>query len=770
MKTPPVLSLANERYKAFIENIDDGIYEVDLQGNFTYFNPALCLILGFSQEEIQGQNFSRFMDAERARATFEVFNKIFTTGTGIKDLIWEITDPQGHKRMIELSANLILNREDQGVGFRGIARDVTERFRAQEELKESEILYQCAYEASRVAEKQYKTLLNFVPYPMVVFTKNGEVTYLNPAFTEVFGWTLDELQGKQIPYLPPELAGETMVNIRRLLKEKLIPKISTRRLTKDGRTLDVNIRGSVFSETEELPGGVLVLFRDITQEKKMAETNAAILRISMALPNHPDLEDLLDYVSSEIKELLHVEGAVVLLLDEEKKEIYFLGAAYDDQGAQKRAKEVHFPSNLGVSGEVIRTGKPIIVPDTDKNPHYYTGVDQQMNFHSKTILDVPLHSMDRIIGVLCAINKKSGPFDDTDVELLSLIASTVALSIDNARFAKEIKKAYEEMSSLNRAKDRAINRLSHELRTPVSILLASLKILSRKLSLLPETDWKRTLERAARNLNRLLEIQYEVQDIMQDKDPKPYHLFNIVLEEVSDELEALFAEEVGEGALVEAIRKKIAAIYRPTESRMADIRLDQFVPERIKLKASDFAHRHLEIVTLMEPVPKICLPEEVMQKVFDGLLRNAIEATPDEGRITVAVEPKEEGVELRIDDKGLGITAENQSRIFEGFFSTQETMSYSSKNSYDFGAGGKGADLLRMKIFSERYQFRMEMSSSRCIHIPKDSDQCPGKISQCPFCTSAGDCHQTGGTTFTLYFPPAPAQGCPVVESDESTG
>ncbi len=326
MKTPTLLSLANERYKAFIENIDDGIYEVDLQGNFTYFNPALCQVFGFPQEEIQGQNFSQFMDAERARAAFEVFNKIFTTGNGIKDLIWEIIDQQGHKRTIELSANLILNREGQGVGFRGMARDVTERFRAQEKLQESEIRYQCAYEASRVAEKQYKTLLNFVPYPMVVFTKNGEVTYLNPAFTEVFGWTLDELQGKQIPYLPPELAGETMVNIRRLLKEKLIPKITTRRLTKDGRILDVNIQGSVFSETEELPGGVLVLFRDITQEKKMAETNAAILRISMALPNYPDLEDLLDYVSSEIKELLNVEGAVILLLDEEKKEIYFLGA------------------------------------------------------------------------------------------------------------------------------------------------------------------------------------------------------------------------------------------------------------------------------------------------------------------------------------------------------------------------------------------------------------------------------------------------------------
>jgi len=54
-----------ERYKAFIENIDDGVYEVDLHGNFTYFNNALCEVFGHSRKKIQGQNFSRFMDEER---------------------------------------------------------------------------------------------------------------------------------------------------------------------------------------------------------------------------------------------------------------------------------------------------------------------------------------------------------------------------------------------------------------------------------------------------------------------------------------------------------------------------------------------------------------------------------------------------------------------------------------------------------------------------------------------------------------------------------
>jgi len=111
-----------------------------------------------------------------------------------------------------------------------------------------------------------------------------------------------------------------------------------------------------------------------------------------------------------------------------------------------------------------------------------------------------------------------------------------------------------------------------------------------------------------------------------------------------------------------------------------------------------------------------------------------------------------------VHDYGVGIVEEDQKRIFEGFFATQETMDYSSKRPFDFNAGGKGADLLRMKIFSERYNFKIEMSSSRCGFIPTESDICPGRISACRFCNSAEDCYRSGGTTFTFTFPPAPKQ------------
>ena len=85
-------------------------------------------------------------------------------------------------------------------------------------------------------------------------------------------------------------------------------------------------------------------------------------------------------------------------------------------------------------------------------------------------------------------------------------------------------------------------------------------------------------------------------------------------------------------------------------------------------------------------------------------------------------------------------------------------MDYSSKRPYAFNAGGKGADLLRIKILSERYGFQITQVSRRCRFIPRESDPCPGRISRCPFCQSAEDCRHSGETEFFVYFPKKPAE------------
>jgi PAS domain S-box-containing protein len=624
-------------------------------------------------------------------------------------------------------------------------QDISERKWAEEALSES--------------RRHLKTLLDFAPYPIVVFTLDGRVDYLNPAFSETFGWTLAELEGKLIPYTPPDLKQETGEMLKKLSDEKVILRYETKRLTKDGRLRDVVMRATIYTDVQGQPAGELVILRDITREKRIALNNEAMLRISMALPEYPDLEELLDYISSEVIRLLSTEGAVVVLVDEQRQEIFFPGVAYDDTLTQRRVKEVRLPieqMDQVVAGKGARPEEPVIVNDTSKVDRSYPIRDEKLGYETKNFLQVPLKSGDRIIGFLTAINKKEGIFEQTDVELLSMIAGTVALSIENARFSEELKKAYRELTSLNRAKDKVFHHLSHELKTPISVLASSLKIVAKNLATLPDENWKRTMERAKRNLERIMGIQYQVDDIIQDKQYKTYDLLSSILDQCADELEVLIAEKVGEGAVIGHVRNRIEEIFGPKVMVAKKIVLDVYIKKRLEDLKARFTYRQLDIISRLGPTPPIYMPPDALQKVVDGLIKNAIENTPDEGKIEVLVRRKDEGAQLVVRDYGVGITEENQRQIFEGFFSTLNTMDYSTKMPFDFNAGGKGADLLRMKIFSARYHFNIEMRSSRCQFIPQEEDICPGRIDACAFCTKAEDCYHSGGTTFSLYFPPAP--------------
>jgi len=613
-----------------------------------------------------------------------------------------------------------------------------------------------AEEALRNSERRFRTLLDFVPYPIGVFTMEGFPIYLNPGFTKVLGWTLDDLEGRKIPFVPEEAKRETVENLKRLYRDKILVRHESRRLTKEGRVLDVAIRAAVFSESGEEPSGVIAIFRDITQEKRIARINEAMLHISLALPRYPNLEDLLDYVNGEVKRLLNTEGCVTILLDEEKKEFFILGAAYDKSDMERKAKEARFPMDQLLAGRVLKTGEPMMVSDTSADRHIHEQRDKKLGFKTRNLALVPLGGREQARGVLCAINKKEGDFVQADIELLEMIAGTVALSIENARVSAELKKAYTEVTSLNRAKDKVINHLSHELRTPISILSGALAVLRRKMETLPEATWKPFVDMAQRNLDRMEAIQIQVEDIMEDRQFKPYAVLSLLLDQCSDELAVLLAQETGNGKGIERLRKKIDDLFGPKESTPVKLQLDRVLKDRLDALRPSFSHRQVEILTQIDPPPPIFIPQEVLQKVIDGLIKNAVENTPDEGRIEIAVQPKGEGALLLIHDYGVGIPEEAQKRIFEGFFHTQDTMAYSSKRSFDFNAGGKGADLLRMKIFSERYHFQIDMASARCKHLLKDTDVCPGRISQCPFCSGTESCHQSGGTVFSLYFPPAP--------------
>lgn len=373
---------------------------------------------------------------------------------------------------------------------------------------------------------------------------------------------------------------------------------------------------------------------------------------------------------------------------------------------------IRMPSGVGIAGYCFKTGETVNLKDTYRDPRFNKEIDAKTGYQTRTLLCMPLcNRAGERLGVIQLLNKAGGVFTEDDETFLRTFGNHAAVFLEMVQLQKAridaLEKSRAELERLNRAKGKALDHLSHELRTPLAVIQGNLKILRRKLEMKdPPFEEARFFQTMERNLGRIMEIQQEAEKMIrsvQETDMGALALFTAVLQ----------------------------------------------VLERTKQKAP---HRRLQFSLEGARDVSILMNQTVLEDILEGLLKNAIENTPDEGLIRIVLDKKDGKVLLKVEDFGIGITEENQRFIFDGLFHTQETDLYESKRPYDFYAGGKGLDLHRMKTYSRRFAFDLSVDSRRCHHLPTDRDLCPGKISGCLHCTKIEDCLSSGGSTFTVVF------------------
>lgn len=294
-----------------------------------------------------------------------------------------------------------------------------------------------------------------------------------------------------------------------------------------------------------------------------------------------------------------------------------------------------------------------------------------------------------------------------DGQSVSLAISTSALDIHECSVDLEtfvvVMRDISAFKALEKVRKKAVNHLAHELATPISVIQASVGILEQQENI-PE-KFKRHLGRIARNLDRLLDIENIVEQILYPAHC-PIERFNS-----KENLERI----------AQNIREKAG-------SRKIDLRF----PE------TDFVCDRTDPATF--------------ETIVTTLVKNAVENTPDSGLVEVKLTHEGSDLILMVEDHGVGITIEDQNFIFEGFHHTQDTDDYATRRPYDFNAGGKGLELLRLKALSESCGFDLSFESSRCIYIPSSKDICPGVIERCPHIKLPDECLASGGSTFYVKF------------------
>jgi PAS domain S-box-containing protein len=294
-----------------------------------------------------------------------------------------------------------------------------------------------------------------------------------------------------------------------------------------------------------------------------------------------------------------------------------------------------------------------------------------------------------------------------DGQTLDLSVAGAFLELDECEPAMQnamvIFRDITAFKSLERVRRKAVDHLSHELKTPLSIIQASVELLGRVD--LTEEKFGKNLDRVKRNLARLTAIQKAVEEILTPVEVNPAAIDAVpFFREVLDELRQKMTE------------------------------------------------RSVTLTERVQPIQTQLLDPILLRLILETLVKNAVENSPDEAEVVVSFERTPTGPLLQVKDHGVGIPVSELDFIFEGFEHTQETDEYSTKQPFDFNAGGKGLELLRLKVLAEEGVLDISLESSQCKYISDGKDHCPGRISACPHVHETQGCKESGGTVFSVLF------------------
>ena len=700
-----ILQQTQERYRNIYENAMEGIFQIGPDGRFLSANPSLARIHGFDSPEelmkIVSDIRSTYVNPDDHTRLIDL---LFKQGAA-QNYEAQMYRKDGSLQWISVNVRLVRDVQGEPLYYEGTMMDVTERKLAEEGLAES--------------EERYRTAIEHSNDPVAII-RGDKVQYVNRRFVEIFGYDRrEEVIGQSVSlFVHPDDRDKVMaINQRRQRGESVPSRYEYKGITKDGKVIYIEVSAASIHYRGALEN--LVYLRDISERKFAEEALRNERNRFRTLSENAPLgiiminkEGGFEYINPKFKELFGYD------LDEVPNGLEWFRKAFPDPKYRREVIStwVGYLRSTGPGEKVPRT-LPVTCKDGAQKIIHFIPVRLATGEHIVTLEDIT----------------------------------------ERIQAHEALVKSHQELEQLNRAKTKAVNHISHELRTPLALIQGNIRLLKRKLKLkqLPtDAGFQKIMETLERNLARLSGISIETDEIFRVSRELEAGVLVDNLDRLWERIEDLSDMPSDVRSHFNGLKSWLSQYLSGSTESFQSINLFPFVLDVLERVKQLSRHRDIrfrvegknDLFVLIDPL--------VLQNVVEGLLRNAVENTPDGGMIRLGVEQEHGKVTLHIRDYGVGITEENQAYIFDGLFHTKETELYASKKPYDFGAGGKGLDLLRMKVYAQRFGFDLSMTSKRCVYIPRNQDPCPGDISRCPHVRNAEKCAASGGTTFTVAFPP----------------
>ncbi|MBU4318115.1 MAG: PAS domain S-box protein [Proteobacteria bacterium] len=248
------LKKSNDQCRDILETMEDEYFETDLAGNHTYVNQAICRSSGYTFEEYVRLSYKNLASSpESAGRIYKTFNRIYKTGIPATIVDHEVRRKDGSLKALEMSASLILDEFGEPAGFRGIARDVTEKKRIEAALRQS--------------EERYRNILESMYDGYYEIDLAGRFTFVNSAMTRIFGFDKNELMGKHYKSYMDEYQAHKVFKVFNGVFNTGAPDkgIGHEIIRKDGEKRYVEAAVTLLTDERKERIGFRGVLRDITE-------------------------------------------------------------------------------------------------------------------------------------------------------------------------------------------------------------------------------------------------------------------------------------------------------------------------------------------------------------------------------------------------------------------------------------------------------------------------------------------------------------------------